>query len=330
MLSQNFMLEQDPLSLERIRSVLVRLEDTIIFDLIERAQFAPNPRVYIRGAFLELKDSGFDGSWLEWFLKEIETFHGLSPFPLLNIALTLTTHSQSAQIHQVRHRIYRPVSQSGSQNLHSPDEYPFTSDLPAPVLKPLVFPKILYPNDINVNSTILTFYTRDIVPRITKRATLALSESKRSNGIVGDDEHEDDGNYGSTATIDVEVLQAISKRVHYGISSAVCPCHDKVADVYSGKFVSESKFSADPAAFIPHILKPNRQALEALITKPEVERKLLLRLRKKASTYAQEFNPDGDAIANSHVSGTAKIDVDGVVELYENYIIPLTKEVEVR
>jgi chorismate mutase len=39
---------------------------------------------------------------------------------------------------------------------------------------------------------------------------------KRSNGIIGDEEYEDDGNYGSAATIDVEVLQAISKRVHYG------------------------------------------------------------------------------------------------------------------
>ncbi|KAI9573536.1 chorismate mutase [Boletus coccyginus] len=275
MLSQNFMLGQDPLSLERIRSVLVRLEDTIIFDLIERAQFTHNPRMYVQGAFPELKDLGFDGSWLEWFLEEIETFH------------------------------------AKARRYTSPDEYPFTSDLPPPVLNPLVFPNILHPNDINVNPTILAFYTRDIVPRITGRATSALRESKRSKGIVGDDEYKDDGNYGSAATIDVEVLQAISKRVHYG------------------KFVSESKFSADPAAFIPHILKPNRQALEALITKPEVERKLLLRLRKKASTYAQDFNPDGDAIANSHVNGTAKIDVDGVVELYENYIIPLTKEVEV-
>lgn len=75
------MLEQDPLSLERIRSVLVRLEDTIIFDLIERAQFAHNPRMYIPGAFSELKELGFEGSWLEWFLKEIETFHGLSRLP---------------------------------------------------------------------------------------------------------------------------------------------------------------------------------------------------------------------------------------------------------
>jgi chorismate mutase len=73
------MLEKDPLSLERIRQILVRLEDTIIFDLIERAQFAHNPRIYIRGSFQEMRDMGFDGSWLEWFLKEIETFHGSYP-----------------------------------------------------------------------------------------------------------------------------------------------------------------------------------------------------------------------------------------------------------
>ncbi|KAH7922948.1 chorismate mutase [Leucogyrophana mollusca] len=275
MLSQNFMLEQDPLSLERIRSILVRLEDTIIFDLIERAQFAHNPKIYIRGSFPELKDMGFEGSWLEWFLKEIETFH------------------------------------AKARRYTSPDEYPFTCNLPEPVLKPLSFPKILYPNSVNANPSILSFYTRSIVPRITRRATLALATIKRANGIVGDDEFEDDGNYGSAATIDVEVLQAISKRVHYG------------------KFVSESKFADKPSAFIPHILKPNRAALEALITKPEVELRLLQRLRKKAATYAQDFAPDGEAIAGSHLNGNAKIDVDGVVELYENYIIPLTKEVEV-
>lgn len=93
---------------------------------------------------------------------------------------------------------------------------------------------------------------------------------------------------------------------------------------FSGKFVSESKFIDNPAAFIPHIIKPNREALEALITKPEVERRLLQRLRKKALVYAQDFAPDGSPNGN-----TTKIDVDGVVELYENYIIPLTKEVEV-
>ncbi|KAK7056841.1 chorismate mutase aro7 [Paramarasmius palmivorus] len=268
MQSPNFMVG-DPLSLERIRSVLVRLEDTIIFDLIERAQFAHNPRMYQPGAFKELQNIGFSGSWLDWFLKEIETFH------------------------------------AKARRYTSPDEYPFTSDLPEPVLPPLKFPEMLYPNNVNVNASILTFYVCHIVPRITSRATRSLAASKRAKGITGQEEFEDDGNYGSAATIDVEVLQAISKRVHYG------------------KFVSESKFLENPAAFIPHILKPNREALENLITKPEVEKKLLERLRKKAAVYAQDFAPDGTP------GGDMKLDINGVVELYESYIIPLTKEVEV-
>jgi hypothetical protein len=72
----NYTLSRNPLSLERIRSILTRLEDTIIFSLIERAQFAHNPKIYERGVFKELKDIQFNGSWLEWFLKETEIFHG--------------------------------------------------------------------------------------------------------------------------------------------------------------------------------------------------------------------------------------------------------------
>jgi chorismate mutase len=74
--SLNFMTGEDPLSLDRIRSVLVRLEDTIIFSLIERAQFTHSPRMYLKGAFKELADIGFTGTWLDWFLKETEIFHG--------------------------------------------------------------------------------------------------------------------------------------------------------------------------------------------------------------------------------------------------------------
>jgi len=271
-MQSNYVVSDDPLSLDRIRSVLTRLEDTIIFGLIERAQFAHNPKIYQKGAFPEIKQLDFDGSWLEWFLQETESFH------------------------------------AKARRYTSPDEYPFTANLPPPVIKPISFPEILYPNTVNVNPSVLSFYTRQIVPRITKSATLRLSALKRVNGITGDAEYEDDGNYGSASTIDVEVLQAISKRVHYG------------------KFVSESKFIDKPSAFIPHIQNPNRAALEALITKPEVERKLLQRLRKKATLYAQDLAPDGEPMKDS---GSGKIDVDGVVELYEYYIIPLTKEVEV-
>jgi chorismate mutase len=76
---------------------------------------------------------------------------------------------------------------------------------------------ILHPNRVNANASILSFYTRTIVPRLTMQATLAIAARKRAQGITGDAEFEDDGQHGSAATIDVEVLQAISKRVHYGV-----------------------------------------------------------------------------------------------------------------
>lgn len=227
--------------------------------------------MYQKGAFKELTDIGFTGTWLDWFLKETEIFH------------------------------------AKARRYTSPDEYPFTNNLPEPVLPHLQFPPILHPNKINANPSVLSFYTCAIVPRITRRATLSLAAKKRAQGILGDEEYEDDGNYGSAATLDVEVLQSISKRVHYG------------------KFVSESKFAEDPATFIPHILQRNHEALDALITNPDVEKKLLLRLQKKAATYAQDI-VEGDSKDLCKVN---KIDVDGVVDLYESYIIPLTKEVEV-
>jgi hypothetical protein len=76
----NYTLAKDPLSLDRIRSILNRFEDTIIFSLIERAQFAHNPKIYERGVFRELEALQFKGSWLEWFLRETEAFHG-APTP---------------------------------------------------------------------------------------------------------------------------------------------------------------------------------------------------------------------------------------------------------
>lgn len=105
---------------------------------------------------------------------------------------------------------------------HRPDEHPFTpfDKLPKPILQPIEFPKLLWENNVNANASILSFYTHAIVPRITRQVTLALAARKRAKGIIGDGEYEDDGNYGSAATLDVEILQAISKRVHYGNNSS--------------------------------------------------------------------------------------------------------------
>lgn len=110
-----------------------------------------------------------------------------------------------------------------SKRCGSPDEYPFTAreDLPAPVLEPFLLPKLLHDNDVNANASILSFYVYSIVPAISRQATLQLSAQRRAAGIKGSGEYDDDGNYGSVATIDVQILQAISKRVHYGESIRV-------------------------------------------------------------------------------------------------------------
>jgi chorismate mutase len=224
----NYTLAKDPLSLETIRSILNRLEDTIIFSLIERAQFAHNPKIYEPGVFRELEALQFEGSWLEWFLKETEAFHGALPFPQLIRSRTAHSpldrdRSESAEIYKAS-AIPSPRELEGvprltsNKKIHSPDEYPFTTGLPDPVLPPLEHPPILYPNKVNVNPSILSFYVRSIIPRVTAQASFAIASLKRFKGIADDNELEDDGNYGSAATVDVEVLQAISKRVHYGLS----------------------------------------------------------------------------------------------------------------
>lgn len=66
------------LSLANIRQSLIRQEDTIIFSLIERAQFARNDVMYTRGG---IPVPGYlpDGrqlSFLEYLLRETEQIHG--------------------------------------------------------------------------------------------------------------------------------------------------------------------------------------------------------------------------------------------------------------
>ena len=92
-------------------------------------------------------------------------------------------------------------------------------------------------------------------------------------------------------------------------------------------FVSESKFLDNPHHFIPHILAspPNTEALTALIYKPEVEARLLVRLGNKAKIYGGEIDADCRLIGDA----TGKIDVEEVVRLYKDWVIPLTKDVEV-
>lgn len=249
----------DALQLPKIRATLQRMEETIVFFLIERGQYALNSKIYEPGAFPELAEhEHWNKTWLEWVLKEVES------------------------------------SYAKLGRWYAPDEYPYTplDQLPEPVLKPMAHPQLLRPHNINVTPRIYGFYTREIVPRITAREGESV-----------------DYNYGSSAVCDCEVLSALSRRIHYGM------------------FVSESKFLADPAAFVPHIRSGNREALADLITKPEVERILLRRIAQKSDVYGQDL--DSAATAAGGVQRRRKINPEDVVALYEKYVIPLTKVVEV-
>lgn len=52
--NNNCVTTADVLSLDSIRSTLIRQEETIIFAMIERSQFRLNPSIYVKGAFGDL------------------------------------------------------------------------------------------------------------------------------------------------------------------------------------------------------------------------------------------------------------------------------------
>ncbi|KAG1523683.1 hypothetical protein G6F52_004822 [Rhizopus delemar] len=193
-------MSEESYSLDKLRSTLIRLEDTIIFALIERAQFALNPCIYQKGA-LEFQGATGEKSFLEYFFWETEKVH-------------------------------------------------------------------------------------DILSVICKK--------------------EDDMNYGSSATKDIEALQALSKRIHFG------------------KFIAESKFRSNPSEYIKLALAEDREKIDELLTNKKVEEQVLERLRRKALVYGQTLDEEQEG-TSKHL----RIPVELVVDLYKRWVIPLTKEVEV-
>lgn len=117
------------------------------------------------------------------------------------------------------------------------------------------------------------------------------------------DRGETEENYGSAATADINCLQALSRRIHFG------------------KFVAESKFQTETEKFTELIKKGDREGIGAAITNEAVEKKVLERLGLKARTYGTDPSIGG--------GGTGKINAEAVVGMYKDFVIPLTKEVEV-
>jgi chorismate mutase len=169
--------------------------------------------------------------------------------------------------------------QSLVRRYQSPDEYPFFPDaLQTPVLQPLHYPKILHPNDVDVNNDIKERYIHKILPKVCKH-------------FGREDRGESQENYGSAATCDVACLQALSRRIHFG------------------KFVAESKFQQEKDRFVALVRAKDEDGINAAITNAAVERKVLERLRLKAKTYGTDPSVGADS--------QSKINVDAVVAMYE-------------
>ena len=117
----------------------------------------------------------------------------------------------------------------------------------------------------------------------------------------------DDGQYGSSAICDVAALQALSKRIHYG------------------KFVAESKFLSDKETYLSLIKAKDKAGIMEKITNKTVEEKLIKRVALKAAAYGKEI----DVTVPADEVQKQKICPNLVADIYEKWLIPLTKEVEV-
>lgn len=165
-----------------------------------------------------------------------------------------------------------------------PEERPFNQNLP-PAKRVVQLPpnclQLDHYDRINLTAKILTSY-------------LALVPAICPSG--------DDAQHGSSVEHDVHAIQAIARRIHYG-----------------ALYVAESKYRSDPQAFRTAIDALDRKRLMGMLTRPEVERRILRRVAEKVAVLQ---TPARD-------NTRATIDPDRVVDYYATHIIPLTKEGEI-
>ena len=296
----------DVLSLESIRSTLIRQEETIIFAIIERAQFRCNDIVYTPGGFENLGNPLGVDPGCEFLQDKKKPNTDLS---LLEFLLIGTE-----------------VLHCGVRKYTSPEEHPFFPQC-LPSGPNAALPLLEYPNEllsskgnantVNLNPILLKKYVEWMIPSVTK---------------PGDDEQ-----HGSTVLADIAVLQALSKRVHYG------------------KFVAESKYQSNPDEFESLVRSNDAKGVMELLTNDVVEQTVCKRARLKATTYGREplltELPNADVNHNDITSFVAaaaasavaaafealgenknsiigKVDPVVIADIYQTFIIPLTKEIE--
>nr|GMD04299.1 chorismate mutase 2 [Ipomoea batatas]GME11472.1 chorismate mutase 2 [Ipomoea batatas] len=172
----------------------------------------------------------------------------------------------------------------------SPEEHPFfPHDLPPPLFEPKSqsIEQFLHPISLNVSHEIWDIYLEKLLPLLAKK---------------GDDE-----NYAVTASSDLQLLQALSRRIH------------------CGKIVAEVKFRDNPDKYKEAIRGQDRDALMKLVTFEAVEEKVKKRVAKKARVFGRQVTLEH----TDNATETYKVDPPLVSRVYEDWVMPLTKKVEI-
>ncbi|KMZ65350.1 Chorismate mutase [Zostera marina] len=182
------------------------------------------------------------------------------------------------------------VIQSEVGGYANPEEVPFFNyHLSSPVVPPNEPEKFLYPAAASVNISEIILKTY-----IEKLVPLFTSSG-------------DDGQYALSVASDMACLQALSRRIHYG------------------RFVAETKFRGAKADYISAINSQDKATLTKLITNKSVENTVKARVYKKAKIFGQNVS-----LHDNKSNTTTKYKVDPLVvsHIYGEWIIPLTKLVE--
>lgn len=167
----------------------------------------------------------------------------------------------------------------------------FPSALPHSMLPPLCYPQVLHP-------------AADLININVKVWEMYLNDLLPRLVKQGDD-----GNHASSAVCDTKCLQALSKRIHYG------------------KFVAEAKFQDLPDPFKDAIKAQDKAQIMDLLTHPDVEEVIIKRIELKTRACRQEMIR---GVGENGSDPAYEINPSLVATLYKDWIMPLTKEVQLQ
>ncbi len=165
-----------------------------------------------------------------------------------------------------------------------PEERPFHKKLPAAA-------RSYVPSGSPLR--IADYDTVNLTPAVVEKY-LALVPRICENGY--------DGHYGSSVEHDVYAVQAVARRIHYGAF-----------------YVAEVKYRASPVRYREMIEAEDRGGILRELTRPEVEERIIHRVREKVEKIQGPSNRKTRVL----------LPPEPVSDFYRDVVFPLTKEGEV-